>query len=65
MMKGYKKIFWGMFLSIFHVNLGYIRILPQFIAYLVVVIATLLIWHICFLFHILSLGKMNLYEIKS
>ena len=31
MMKGYKKIFWGMFLSIFHVNLGYIRILPQFI----------------------------------
>ena len=32
MMKGYKKIFWGMFLSIFHVNLGYIRILPQFIA---------------------------------
>ena len=23
MMKGYKKIFWGMFLSIFHVNLGY------------------------------------------
>ena len=26
MMKGYKKIFWGMFLSIFHVNLGYIRI---------------------------------------
>ena len=64
MMKGYKKIFWGMFLSIFHVNLGYIRILPQFIAYLVVVIATLLIWHICFLFHILRLGKMNLYEIK-
>lgn len=65
MMKGYKKIFWGMFLSIFHVNLGYIRILPPFIAYLVVVIATLLIWHICFLFHILMLGKMNLYEIKS
>ena len=54
MMKGYKKIFWGMFLSIFHVNLGYIRILPPFIAYLVVVIATLL-----------RLGKMNLYEIKS
>lgn len=65
MMKGYKKIFWGMFLSIFHVNLGYIRILPPFIAYLVVVIATLLIWYICFLFHILRLGKMNLYEIKS
>lgn len=65
MMKGYKKIFWGMFLSIFHVNLGYIRILPPFIAYLVVVIATLLICHICFLFHILRLGKMNLYEIKS
>lgn len=65
MMKGYKKIFWGMFLSIFHVNLGYIRILSPFIAYLVVVIATLLIWHICFLFHILRLGKMNLYEIKS
>ena len=54
-----------MLLSIFHVNLGYIRILPPFIAYLVVVIATLLIWHICFLFHILRLGKMNLYEIKS
>lgn len=182
MMKGYKKIFWGMFLSIFHVNLRYIRILPPFIAYLiiasgcnelnekipkatyfhkanryaklfailsvlgimgssilqgkdkiliwynlcnivqlimsynifqgsiqifqifnhdeyikqykmefniliiyyvsavvmrnlnmilnnkilnVVVIATLLIWHICFLFLILRLGKMNLYEIKS
>ena len=65
MMKGYKKIFWGMYLSIFHVNLGCIRILPQFIAYLVVVIDTLLIWHICFLFHILRLGKMNLYEIKS
>ena len=41
MMKGYKKIFWGMFLSIFHVNLGYIRILPPFIAYLVVVIANM------------------------
>lgn len=65
MMKGYKKIFLGMFLSIFHVNLGYIRILPPFIAYLVVVIATLLIWNICFLFLILRLGKMNLYEIKS
>ena len=65
MMKGYKKIFLGMFLSIFHVNLGYIRNLPPFIAYLVVVIATLLIWNICFLFLILRLGKMNLYEIKS
>lgn len=36
MNKGYKKIFWGMLLSILHINLGYIRILPPFIAYLII-----------------------------
>lgn len=36
MYKGYNKVFWGIFFLTFHINLGPIRILPTFVAYLIV-----------------------------
>ena len=36
MFKGYRTIFWGIFFSVFHVNLGMIQILPVFVAWLIV-----------------------------
>ena len=36
MRDGYKKIFWGMFFSTFHINLGSIEILPNFIGLLII-----------------------------
>ena len=33
---GYRKIFWGMFFSTFHINLGPIEILPNFIGLLII-----------------------------
>ncbi|WP_195263457.1 MULTISPECIES: hypothetical protein [unclassified Clostridium] len=36
MLNGYKKIFWGMFFTAFHINLGSIQFLPNFIAILIV-----------------------------
>lgn len=31
---GYNRLFWGMVFILFHINIGYITILPNFIAYL-------------------------------
>lgn len=36
MIHGYKKVFWGMFFTAFHLNLGPIQILPNFIAILII-----------------------------
>ena len=36
MNKGYTKIFWGVILSIFHINLDRFQILPNFIAYFII-----------------------------
>lgn len=36
MINGYKKVFWGMILTVFHFNLGSIEILPNFIGILIV-----------------------------
>ena len=36
MFDGYKKVFWGMLLTMFHLNLGAIQILPNFIAILII-----------------------------
>ncbi|MDV4150986.1 hypothetical protein R0131_09065 [Clostridium sp. AL.422] len=36
MILGYKKIFWGTILTIFHLNLGTIEILPNFIGFLII-----------------------------
>lgn len=34
-MKGYNKMFWGMFFSVFHINLGNLEILPSFVGILI------------------------------
>ncbi|WP_027400361.1 hypothetical protein [Anaerovorax odorimutans] len=34
--EGYSKIFWGLFLTMFHINLGSIQLLPNFIGLLIV-----------------------------
>lgn len=36
MYDGYKKIFWGLFFSTFHINLGVLQILPAFVGWLIV-----------------------------
>lgn len=36
MINGYKKIFWGMFFTTFHFNLGSIKLLPNFIGILII-----------------------------
>ena len=36
MRDGYKKIFWGIFFATFHINLGPIEILPNFIGMLII-----------------------------
>ncbi|MGF7057949.1 hypothetical protein [Brassicibacter mesophilus] len=36
MHKGYQKIFWGIFLATFNIKLGSIKILPSFIAFIIV-----------------------------
>lgn len=36
MINGYRKIFWGMIFTTFHLNLGPIEILPNFIAILII-----------------------------
>lgn len=36
MTSGYKKIYWGLFFSTFHLNLGNIQVLPAFIGWLIV-----------------------------
>ncbi|WP_294365089.1 hypothetical protein [uncultured Clostridium sp.] len=36
MIKGYKKVFWGTILKVFHFNIGQMEILPEFIGILIV-----------------------------
>ncbi|MBO0566575.1 hypothetical protein EXQ36_19290 [Clostridium botulinum] len=36
MENGYKKIFWGIFIIIFNVDLGIIKILPPFIGFIII-----------------------------
>lgn len=36
MSSGYNKIFWGFIFLIFHINLGSIKLLPDFISYMVI-----------------------------
>ena len=36
MNSGYNKIFWGFIFLIFHINLGSIKLLPDFISYMVI-----------------------------
>lgn len=36
MISGYKKIFWGMFFTMFHFNFGPIQIIPNFVGILIV-----------------------------
>jgi len=36
MRDGYKKIFWGMFFATFHINLGPIEVLPNFVGLLII-----------------------------
>lgn len=36
MSSGYRKIFWGILLLLFHINLGPIQLLPNFIGYLLI-----------------------------
>ena len=36
MIRGYKKVFWGIFFTAFHFNFGPIKILPNFIAILII-----------------------------
>ena len=36
MEKGYKNIFWGVFLATFNLNLGFIKIVPAFVGWMVV-----------------------------
>lgn len=36
MIKGYKKVFWGTILTVFHFNIGQMEILPEFIGILIV-----------------------------
>lgn len=38
---GYKKVFWGIFIATFNVNMGAIKILPPFIGWIVVAIGIL------------------------
>lgn len=34
--KGYNRIFWGMIIFIFHINLGYLTILPSCVGYMLI-----------------------------
>lgn len=36
MVKGYKNIFWGVFIATFNINLAFIKILPAFIGWIIV-----------------------------
>lgn len=36
MRKGYETIFWGLFFATFHINLGWLQVLPPFIGWLIV-----------------------------
>jgi len=36
MRDGYKIIFWGIFISTFHINFGIVQILPVFIGFLII-----------------------------
>ena len=36
MTTGYNKIFWGFIFLIFHINLGSIKLLPDFISYIII-----------------------------
>lgn len=34
--KGYNRLFWGIIITIFHINIGYINIIPDFIGYILI-----------------------------
>jgi hypothetical protein len=36
--KGYKTIFWGLFFASFHINLGLLKILPNFVAWAIIAV---------------------------
>ena len=34
--KGYNRLFWGILITIFHINIGYISIIPDFVGYMLI-----------------------------
>lgn len=36
MSEGYRKIFWGIFIATFNINIGMVKILPSFVGFLII-----------------------------